>query len=53
MGRATLLTANEGDATEWEEYVNVSEFKDIKDSITIKDDTFKGMTKEEAENKLV
>ena len=52
-GESYLLTANEGDATEWEEYVNVSEFKDIKDSITIKDDTFKGMTKEKAENKLV
>ena len=51
-GEGYLLTANEGDATEWEEFVNVSEFGDIQDSITIKDGTFKGMTKEEAEGQL-
>jgi hypothetical protein len=51
-GESYLVTANEGDATEWEEFTNVVSFKDIKDGITIKDGTFKGMTKEEAESKL-
>lgn len=51
-GISYLITANEGDATEWEEFVNVSEFKDIKDTITIREGTFQGMTKQEAKNKL-
>ena len=51
-GENYLVTANEGDATEWEEFTNVTDFKDIKDRITIQDGTFKGMTKEEAESKL-
>ncbi|MEK4666413.1 choice-of-anchor I family protein [Niallia sp. FSL R7-0271] len=44
-----LLTANEGDATEWEEFVNIEDFKKVKDSITLDTSLFKGFTKEEAE----
>ncbi len=48
-----LVTANEGDATEWPEedptFINVAEFKDVKDTILLNTDLFKGMTTEEAE----
>lgn len=32
-GEDYLLTANEGDATEWEEFVNVADFKDWKENL--------------------
>ncbi|OES46100.1 choice-of-anchor I domain-containing protein [Domibacillus iocasae] len=32
-GEDYLLTANEGDATEWEEFVNVSDFGDWKENV--------------------
>ncbi|WP_342431242.1 choice-of-anchor I family protein [Neobacillus sp. FSL H8-0543] len=44
-----LVTANEGDATEWEEFENVTDFKDVKDSITLNPDLFKGMSAVEAQ----
>ena len=44
-----LVTANEGDATEWEEFENVSDFKDVKDKITLDSSLFKGMSAEEAQ----
>ncbi|MBP3041590.1 Ig-like domain-containing protein [Bacillaceae bacterium Marseille-Q3522] len=44
-----LVTANEGDATEWEEFVNIADFEDYKDNITINPDLFKGMNAEEAQ----
>lgn len=44
-----LLTANEGDATEWEEFVNINDFKKVKDSINLDTSLFKGFTNEEAE----
>ncbi len=47
-----IVTANEGDATEWKEFENIAKFKDIKNEITIENDIFKGMTKEEAQAKL-
>lgn len=48
-GTTYLLTANEGDATEWEEFVNIEDFKKVKDSIQLDSSLFKGFTKEEAE----
>ncbi|MEH7252450.1 choice-of-anchor I family protein [Neobacillus niacini] len=52
-GTDYLLTANEGDATEWPEddstFINVAEFKDVKDTITLNTELFKGMTAEEAQ----
>ncbi|MEH7274971.1 choice-of-anchor I family protein [Neobacillus vireti] len=52
-GTDYLLTANEGDATEWPEedptFINVADFKDVKDTITLNPDLFKGMTAEEAQ----
>lgn len=47
-----ILTANEGDATEWAEYSNIAKFSEGKDEITIDSDLFKGMTKEELQSKL-
>ena len=47
-----ILTANEGDATEWGEYTNIEKFSKVKDKITIESNLFKGMTKEEAQAKL-
>ena len=48
-----LLTANEGDATEWPEpeptFINVAEFKDFKDKIALNTDLFKGLTADEAQ----
>ncbi|WP_409274871.1 choice-of-anchor I family protein [Neobacillus sp. SCS-31] len=48
-----LVTANEGDATEWPEedstFVNVADFKDVKDTIEFDSSLFKGMTAEEAQ----
>ena len=48
-----LVTANEGDATEWPEedptFINVANFKDVKDTITLNTDHFKGMTAEEVQ----
>ncbi|RTR25956.1 LPXTG cell wall anchor domain-containing protein [Robertmurraya yapensis] len=47
-----LVTGNEGDATEWgeddSEFINVADFEDVKDSITLTKQ-FKGMTPEEAQ----
>ncbi|MGM0836974.1 MAG: choice-of-anchor I family protein [Bacillota bacterium] len=47
-----LLTANEGDATEWPvedpDFINVADFKDVKDTISINTELLKGMTAEEA-----
>ncbi len=52
-GTDYLLTANEGDATEWPEekstFINVADFKDEKDSITLNAELFKGMTADEAQ----
>ncbi|MCD7035926.1 choice-of-anchor I family protein [Metabacillus sp. GX 13764] len=48
-GTSYLLTANEGDATEWEEFENVADFKDVKNDIKLDSSLFKGMSKEEAE----
>ncbi|TKC16727.1 choice-of-anchor I family protein [Robertmurraya kyonggiensis] len=46
-----LVTGNEGDATEWgedaTEFINIADFEDVKDSITLTKQ-FKGMTTEEA-----
>ena len=43
-----LLTANEGDATEWPEedptFINVADFKDVKDTITLNTELFKGLS---------
>lgn len=47
-----ILTANEGDATEWGEYANIEKFSNVKDKITIDSNLFKGMSKEEAQTKL-
>ncbi|RDU38947.1 Ig domain-containing protein [Neobacillus piezotolerans] len=48
-----LVTANEGDATEWPEedstLINVADFKDVKDAIKLDPGLFKGMTAAEAE----
>lgn len=47
-----LVTGNEGDATEWgeddSEFINIADFKDFKDSITLTK-TFQGMSAEEAQ----
>ncbi|MBD8071613.1 choice-of-anchor I family protein [Bacillus sp. PS06] len=51
-GTEYLVTGNEGDATEWgedeSEFLNVADFKDIKDSITLTK-SFQGMSAEEAQ----
>ncbi|WP_053364550.1 choice-of-anchor I family protein [Bacillus sp. FJAT-27251] len=48
-----LVTANEGDATEWPEddstFINVANFKDVKDTIELDPSLFKGMTTAEAQ----
>ncbi|WP_010677650.1 choice-of-anchor I family protein [Bacillus timonensis] len=48
-----LITANEGDATEWPEddsdFINVADFEKVKDKITLDTSLFKGMTAEEAQ----
>nr|WP_194201631.1 choice-of-anchor I family protein [Metabacillus mangrovi] len=51
-GTDYLVTANEGDATEWEEFENVKDFKDVKNKITIGSSLFKGMSPEQAQKKL-
>ncbi|MGG0717530.1 choice-of-anchor I family protein [Robertmurraya massiliosenegalensis] len=47
-----LVTGNEGDATEWgeddSEFINIADFKDIKDTITLTK-SFQGMSTEEAQ----
>ena len=48
-GVSYLVTANEGDATEWEEFENIAEFSDVKENIEAEPELFKGMTAEEAE----
>ncbi len=55
-GQEYILTANEGDASEWgedlpTEYVNVADFEDHVENIVL-GDVFKGMTQEEANEKL-
>ncbi len=49
-----LITANEGDATEWPEdksdFINVADFKDVKEKISLNTDLFKGMTAKEAQD---
>ncbi|ALC80267.1 MULTISPECIES: choice-of-anchor I family protein [Bacillus] len=47
-----LVTGNEGDATEWEEFENIADFEDIKESIILQSDLFKGMTESEAQAAL-
>ncbi|OHR67088.1 hypothetical protein HMPREF3291_11450 [Bacillus sp. HMSC76G11] len=47
-GVSYLVTANEGDATEWEEFENVRDFSDVKDGIKLKSNLFKGMSPKEA-----
>ncbi len=47
-----IVTANEGDATEWKEFLNIDKFANVKNKITIENNIFKGMTKEEAQAKL-
>lgn len=47
-----LVTANEGDATEWEEFENVADFEEVKDTITLESDLFKGMKASEAQDAL-
>ncbi|USK35116.1 choice-of-anchor I family protein [Bacillus sp. F19] len=49
-GISYLVTANEGDATEWEEFENIADFSDVKESISLKSNLFKGMSPEEAES---
>ncbi|WP_316571375.1 choice-of-anchor I family protein [Neobacillus sp. YIM B06451] len=48
-----LVTANEGDATEWPEddstFINVADFKDVKDTIELDPSIFKGMSAAEAQ----
>ncbi|WP_338778506.1 choice-of-anchor I family protein [Metabacillus sp. FJAT-52054] len=51
-GTSYLITGNEGDATEWEEFENVKDFKDVKDDISLDSKLFKGMSKKEAKEKL-
>lgn len=51
-GVSYLITANEGDATEWEEFENIAEFADVKDSITLDPSLLKGMSGEEADAAL-
>lgn len=52
-GTDYLLTANEGDATEWPEadptFINVADFKDVKDTITLNTELFKGLSADEAQ----
>lgn len=48
-GISYLVTANEGDATEWEEFENISDFKDVKENITLDSSLFKGMSAEETQ----
>ena len=47
-----ILTANEGDSTEWAEYSNIEKFSKVKDKITLDGNLFKGMTKEEVDKKF-
>jgi uncharacterized protein YjdB len=47
-GITYILTANEGDATEWEEFVNIEDFKKVKDNIQLDPSLFKGFSPEEA-----
>ncbi len=47
-----LVTANEGDATEWEEFVNIADFKTVKNTITLDSSLFKGMSPVDAQAAL-
>lgn len=47
-----LVTANEGDGTEWEEFKTVSKLGKIKDKLNVNPSLFKGMTEEEVEEKM-
>ncbi|MFI3211649.1 MAG: choice-of-anchor I family protein [Peptostreptococcaceae bacterium] len=51
-GKEYILTANEGDATEREEFVNIADFKDFKDQIEIDYSKFEVMTEEEINAKF-
>lgn len=51
-GEDYIITANEGDGTEWEEFENVGKFKDIKKDIKLESSLFNGMSKEEAKIKF-
>ncbi|WP_110114607.1 choice-of-anchor I family protein [Bacillus sp. CGMCC 1.16541] len=44
-GESYLITANEGDATEWEEFENVTDFGKMKDEITLDHKRYKGTSK--------
>ncbi|MEC1523798.1 choice-of-anchor I family protein [Neobacillus niacini] len=48
-GNDYLITANEGDATEWEEFVNVADLKKVKGSIVPNASLFKGMPEAEVQ----
>ncbi|MCM3768610.1 choice-of-anchor I family protein [Neobacillus niacini] len=52
-GTDYLITANEGDATEWPEedptFINVANFKDVKKTINLDTSLFKGMSPDEAQ----
>lgn len=48
-GNDYLITANEGDATEWEEFENVADLKNIKGNIELDANLFKGMGEEEVQ----
>jgi hypothetical protein len=48
-GNDYLITANEGDATEWEEFENVADLKNIKGNIELNANLFKGMGEEEVQ----
>ncbi|MGG4488165.1 choice-of-anchor I family protein [Metabacillus idriensis] len=47
-GVSYLVTANEGDATEWEEFENIKDFSEVKNSIKPKSNLLKGMSAKEA-----
>ncbi|MEK3805391.1 choice-of-anchor I family protein [Bacillus sp. FSL H8-0547] len=51
-GKEYLVTANEGDATEWEEFENIADFKDVKNSISLDSSLFKGMSEAESKEAL-
>lgn len=47
-----LVTANEGDATEWKEFENISKLGKVKSQLQVDTSLFKGMTEEEVNAKM-
>lgn len=47
-----LVTANEGDATEWAEFENISKLGKVKSQLQVDSSLFKGMTEEEVNAKM-